>query len=188
MRREASRLLKSRIRRPLAVLIDQCETWNFFNTVSQSSARLLQNSGSNRVRFLPNANSTAQGTIRFHAWDITQGSNGGVFNLSGPTQRAAPPLSARPSQPATQTIRAINDAPTIRRTRKSKCGVKHSFGFFNSQRQSQRDGDVDASIQPVQMTITTATNGTFTLLSNVPVTFVSAAMVNPRSPSADQSR
>ncbi len=148
------------------------ETWFNFNTVSLASARLLRNSSSNRVRFLPNANANGQATLKFHAWDITQGNNGGLFDLSVPNSTGGTTGFSTAFETVTQTIRAINDAPTITAPVSQNAVMNTPLVFSTANENRLFIGDVDASNQPVQMTMT-ATNGTFTLPSTVQLTFVS---------------
>ncbi|MFO0940004.1 MAG: type VI secretion system tube protein Hcp [Pirellulales bacterium] len=150
------------------------ETWNFFNAVSMSSARLIRNSAANRIRFLPNANASGQATIKFHAWDTTQGTNGGVFNISGVNATGGTSAFSTSFNTATQTILAINDAPTVGAPLNQNVASNTPLVFSTANANRLSIGDVDAGNQLVQMTIT-VTDGTFTLPSTAQLTFVSGA-------------
>jgi hypothetical protein len=61
--------------------LDGGTTWTAFGAVSPSAARLL--SGSDRIRFVPNAGFAGMVSLTAYAWDGTSGSDGGLATLSG---------------------------------------------------------------------------------------------------------
>ncbi|ULA60002.1 MAG: hypothetical protein LZF60_180001, partial [Nitrospira sp.] len=62
-------------------------TWNTLGAVSDASARLLAADAGTRIYFQANANynGTMSDAITFHAWDQTNGTNGGTANLATTT-------------------------------------------------------------------------------------------------------
>lgn len=102
-------------------------TWTQIGTVSDSNALLLTNTGESRVYFQPNAdyNGTIADALTIRAWDRTQGSNGGRFNIAASGTGGTTPIDAgaanrleqrrtgvvvihaRPSSPLLQWFRAI---------------------------------------------------------------------------------
>ena len=63
--------------------VDGGTTWITMGAVSKTSARLLAES--DRVRFVPNKGFVGNATLKYHAWDQTKGSAGGVGNLANGT-------------------------------------------------------------------------------------------------------
>jgi hypothetical protein len=56
-------------------------TWTSFGNVSTNAARLL--SGSDLIRFVPNAGFVGTVTLQAHAWDGSSGSDGGAADIAG---------------------------------------------------------------------------------------------------------
>ena len=148
------------------------EVWLDVGTVSLSSARLLRNLTSHRVRFKPDANASGQATLKFHAWDITQGADNEVFDLSGLNKTGGTTAFSIVSTTAIQNVRAMNDAPTVTAPISQNVAADTPLVFSTANENRVFIGDVEAVNQLVQMTIT-ATNGTLTLPSTVQLTFVS---------------
>ncbi len=139
------------------------ENWEYFGAVSLSSARLLRDFAHVRVRFLPNANSITVGQLRFYAWDQTQGVNGGTFDLSGLNTKGGTTAFSGAAETATQTVRPINDAPTITLPAPQNT-PNHTplvFSTLNGNRLILQDIDAVAS-SSLRLTVS-VTNGTFTL-------------------------
>lgn len=83
-------------------------TWNPLYPVSPTSARLLPNDATARVRFLPRPDYNGSASISFVAWDLTSGSLGGLATVS-PNGGGTSYSTA--SETATITINAVNDPP-----------------------------------------------------------------------------
>jgi len=92
-------------------------TWSALGAVSESGARLLAANGG-RLYFQPfaNFNGTVDPAITFHAWDTTQGTNGGIFNV---TSNGATTAFSTATDTASLTISAVDDPPTRRRSARS---------------------------------------------------------------------
>jgi hypothetical protein len=84
-------------------------TWQAMGEVSSSAARLLP--GWARVRFLPNADFNGTVTLFYRAWDQTQGSAGGTFDLAGNTGGTGAFSTAY--QGAQLRVLAVNDPPKL---------------------------------------------------------------------------
>jgi ELWxxDGT repeat protein len=65
-------------------------TWQNLGTPSESSARLLAADSLTKIRFVPNAGFTGQVTLRYRAWDRTQGAAGSTLSTSGLTGTTGP--------------------------------------------------------------------------------------------------
>jgi hypothetical protein len=61
--------------------LDGGHTWTAFGAVSAGAVRLL--SGTDRIRFVPNAGFTGTATLQAYAWDQTTGTDGRTADLSG---------------------------------------------------------------------------------------------------------
>lgn len=85
-------------------------TWVDFGSVDSSKARLLATDNNTRVRFLPVANFSGNAQLRFRAWDRTQGSAGGVFNI---TKVGGTTAFSTGTDTATQFVAPVNDAPVL---------------------------------------------------------------------------
>lgn len=89
--------------------LDGAQTWQPMGTPSESAALLLP--GWARVRLLPKPDFNGTARIYYRAWDQTQGSSGGTFNLVGSTGGETAFSVAKEN--ATLTVRAVNDAPVL---------------------------------------------------------------------------
>src|SRR5439155_1338659 len=76
---------------------------------TDGSARLLADSSSDRLRFVPAANDNGPATFAFRAWDQTSGADGGTADASGNGGITAFSSAAGT---ATITVNAVNDVPT----------------------------------------------------------------------------
>jgi hypothetical protein len=85
------------------------KTWQAVGSVSSTAARLVPGAG--LLRFVPKANFSGTVSINYRAWDQTQGTPGGTFNLTGNVGGTKAFSTA--IETATQTITAVNDAPII---------------------------------------------------------------------------
>lgn len=150
------------------------ETWNNFNTVSIASARLLRDDGSTRIRFLPNLNAFGEARLAYSAWDRTQGVHGGTFDISGLNGSGGSTAFSEQFLTVSQTIRAINDAPTIvaPATQNTTMDTPVVFSAANGNRLAI--ADVDGGVLPFEMTFT-AIGGTFTFPTTSGLTFVAGA-------------
>lgn len=84
-------------------------TWLAMGAVSETAARLLP--GSAHVRFIPKADFNGTVQLWYRAWDQTQGSAGGTFNLVGKTGGAWAFSTAKES--ASLTVAPVNDPPRL---------------------------------------------------------------------------
>ena len=91
---------------------DSGGTWTAFGAPTSTSARLLAENASTRVRFVPNAdwNGTVSSGITFHAWDQTTGTHGGTADLVSVGTGGATAFSAAAFS-SDITVNAVNDAP-----------------------------------------------------------------------------
>src|SRR5262249_16862788 len=59
--------------------LDNGATWQVFPTVSSTTALTLASDGMTKLRFVPNTDFNGNATFTFHAWDQSEGTNGGTF-------------------------------------------------------------------------------------------------------------
>jgi len=87
-------------------------SWTALGIVSASNARLLANSTTTRLRFVPslNFNGTLDPVIDFAAWDQTTGADGDVAVIS---LRGGTTAFSQNVETASIVINAVNDAPTM---------------------------------------------------------------------------
>lgn len=85
--------------------------WKNMGTVSTSSALLLR--GADLVRFVPNANFNGTVSLDFKAWDRTQGSLAGRWDVSSAGNVGGGTAFSSQSVSVTQSIISINDAPVL---------------------------------------------------------------------------
>jgi hypothetical protein len=95
---------------------DDGVTWVDFGTPTGTSARLLEGSAVNRIRFVPNADFSSTATFTFVAWDLTSGldpvhgNDGGV----APATPAGGTTAFSTAQgTATITVLLVNDPPSF---------------------------------------------------------------------------
>jgi len=93
--------------------IDTGSTWSAFETVDETTARLLTSDSANLIRFIPNADFNGNVNITFRAWDQTSGSNGETADVS--TNGGLTAFSAE-TETASLTINQVNDAFTFTST------------------------------------------------------------------------
>lgn len=97
-------------------------TWQALGTPTASTARLLPAEGQTRVRYVPYANFAGQVALQFRAWDQTQGTAGGTFDLSQTASRGGNTAFSTALETATQTVTAVNDGPVL-------AGISGSVGY-----------------------------------------------------------
>jgi len=62
--------------------VDDGVTWFPVATTGNTNARLLASDANTRIRYVPNTGFSGQASLAFVAWDRTNGTNGGVANVS----------------------------------------------------------------------------------------------------------
>jgi large repetitive protein len=82
--------------------------WTDIGTVTDSSALLLKDT--DRVRFVPDGQNAAEGTISFYAWDQATGAAGNKVSVGA---RGGTTAFSDASEDASITVTAVNDAPLI---------------------------------------------------------------------------
>jgi hypothetical protein len=89
-------------------------TWHGLGLVSSSSARLLPADCNNsRLRFVPNQDFHGTALVGYYAWDQTQGTPGGTFNISQASSRGGTTAFSAHWRTSTITVTPVNDAPVI---------------------------------------------------------------------------
>jgi hypothetical protein len=88
-------------------------TWKPLTNTSQENAWLLPADASTKIRFVPKANFNGEVSIRFLAWDRTDGDPNGGDTLSTPTRLGDDKCFSLEYDDATITVTAINDAPVL---------------------------------------------------------------------------
>nr|WP_284699649.1 DUF4347 domain-containing protein [Sphingomonas lycopersici] len=90
--------------------INSGTTWTQLGSVSESNALLLTNVADSRVYFQPNAdyNGTIADALTIRAWDRTQGSNGGRFNIATSGTGGTTAFSST-TDTVSQIVNAITD-------------------------------------------------------------------------------
>ena len=83
-------------------------TWTSFGSVSNTSARLLADSSSDAIRFVPNLLYRGQSDFTFRAWDQTSGTDGGTADT---TTNGGITAFSTSEGTATITIIPVNHAP-----------------------------------------------------------------------------
>ena len=143
--------------------------WQPFGAVTSATARLLPSTA--RVRFVPVANFAGQRSIQFSAWDQTTGVVGGTTDLSIPAASGGSTAFSTNVATAQQTVRAVNDAPTIVMQNTATVAMGSPLVFANSPNSPIRIADIDAGTSEIQAAFT-ATIGRFTLstLTGITVT------------------
>jgi hypothetical protein len=86
-------------------------TWQSVGTVSETQARLLPSDSGTKVRFVPKSNFNGSVQLQYRAWDRTQGSSGGTFNVTGNTGN--PHAFSTAKETASLQITAVNDKPVL---------------------------------------------------------------------------
>jgi hypothetical protein len=102
---------------------DNGATWQPMGAVSDSSARLLAADANTRVRFIPAANFNGNVPLSYRAWDQTQGTVGGTFNVTGNT--GGTKAFSTNVLTATQTVTPVNDKPVLG-------GISGSIGYTHN--------------------------------------------------------
>ncbi|GAA6620803.1 DUF4347 domain-containing protein [Scytonema sp. NUACC26] len=144
--------------------------WNQVGTVSTTSALLLASDQNTKIRFIPKPNFTGDISdgITFHAWDRTNGVNGGKFDVS--TNGLTNPYSTNTAI-AAFTVSPVNDAPVINAPieltadEDTPLVIDATNGVISI-------ADVDAGENSVSVTLT-ATNGTISLSTSQGLSFTS---------------
>lgn len=85
-------------------------TWLLLGSVSASAARLL--GPTTLVRFVPRADEFGIGTLTYRAWDGTEGTLGGTFDVSAVAGGGRSAFSAA-SATSNAVVNAVNDMPTF---------------------------------------------------------------------------
>ena len=88
-------------------------SWNNFS-VSPTSATLLRDTASDKIRFVPNANfnGTVTNGITFRAWDTTDGNPSGTTGADSSVAGGTSPFSSD-TETASITVNPVNDAPSF---------------------------------------------------------------------------
>ena len=87
--------------------------WTALGTVSEAAARLLADTGSTKVRFVPAGNYTGTAKLTIRAWDRTVGANGGPGDA---TVTGGSTAFSSASAEASVTITPVNDPPELSTT------------------------------------------------------------------------
>uniref|UniRef100_UPI002ED09481 retention module-containing protein n=1 Tax=Candidatus Sororendozoicomonas aggregata TaxID=3073239 RepID=UPI002ED09481 len=87
---------------------DNGASWQSISAVTQSNALLLD--GSDKVRFLPDANFNGSATFDFRAWDQSSGTAG---TLADTTAHGGMTAFSTLTETASITINPVNDAPVL---------------------------------------------------------------------------
>jgi hypothetical protein len=93
--------------------LDGGSTWSDFGGPTRSTARLLAADSLTRVRFKPDANFNGSSHFWFIAWDQTQGSAGGVVDLSSAGATGGTTAFSSATEQASVTATPVNDAPAL---------------------------------------------------------------------------
>ncbi len=88
--------------------------WSLFGTLSDSSATLLDDAATTRLRFVPNGDFNGSSTVIFRAWDLTSNSFGDT-GVDVSTNGNTTAFSAA-TEVATVTVIPVNDAPVLDNT------------------------------------------------------------------------
>lgn len=97
-------------------------TWQALGAPTASSARLLAANDLTRIRFIPNQDFFGEVTLRFRAWDRTQGTAGGTFDLSQSGSVGGSTAFSTAVESAGLTVTPVNDAPVL-------TGISGSTGY-----------------------------------------------------------
>jgi arylsulfatase A-like enzyme len=94
--------------------LDGGVTWVNFGSVSSSTARLLPSNGNlSRVRFVPNQDFIGTVSITYAAWDRTQGTIGGTFDISSASRRGEWTAFSEVSRSSSLSVELMNNAPML---------------------------------------------------------------------------
>jgi hypothetical protein len=86
-------------------------TWTYFDA-SRSNALLLPANGNlSRVRFVPDGDFNGNVQLGYYAWDQTQGTSGGIFNIATNDKLGGTTAFSTNSRVSTLTVIPVNDAP-----------------------------------------------------------------------------
>ncbi len=159
-------------------------TWSALGDVSNSQAKLLPSLA--RVRFQPNSNFNGAAELIYHAWDQTQGSSEGTFDLSAVGLSGGTTAFSTDMETATLTIISVNDAPVMTAavatfksiTEDAFNNVGRVIGYFAG---IQNVVDVDADSLPgIAITnLSDLTSGVWQLSNNGGTTWTSIGPVSP---------
>lgn len=135
-------------------------TWSSFGAPSASQARLLATDSDNRIRFVPNADSsgTIPDGLTFRAWDQASGADGALATISA--TGGTSPFSSQ-LDTISITVNPVNDAPQLT-VPPAQTVLKDS----NSSLAGIRIGDVDAGDANLTLLLSVA-HGTLTVRSDV---------------------
>jgi hypothetical protein len=93
--------------------VDNGSNWVALGAVSPAAAKLLQANASTRVRFVPNADFWGNVTFGFYAWDTTQGTAQGTWNVTAADSRGGTTAFSSAWENALLTVSWVNDAPNL---------------------------------------------------------------------------
>ena len=90
--------------------LDGGVNWNDFAAPTETAARLLDDNAWTQIRFVPQADFNGMATLRYRAWDQTQGTSGGTGDASvnGGTTAFSTAIAT-----VTVTVTPVNDAPVL---------------------------------------------------------------------------
>lgn len=91
--------------------IDSGSNWSNFS-VSSTSAVLLRDTASDRIRFVPNANYNGTANITFRAWDAFDGKASGTTGVN-PGAGGGTTAFSTAAETANITVNPVNDRPTF---------------------------------------------------------------------------
>jgi hypothetical protein len=87
-------------------------TWTYLPGTSRSNALLLPANGNlSRVRFVPDGDFYGNVQLGYYAWDQTQGTSGGIFNIATNDKLGGMTAFSTNSRVSTLTVIPVNDAP-----------------------------------------------------------------------------
>jgi hypothetical protein len=105
--------------------LDNGTSWIDFPTPSTSMAQLLPADGVNsRIRFLPNQNFNGTVKLGYYAWDQTQGSAGGTFDIHLASSHGGTTAFSTAYRASSLTINPVNDPPAI-------YGISGTIGYVH---------------------------------------------------------
>ena len=89
-------------------------TWTYLPVTSRSNALLLPANGTlSRIRFVPDGNFNGNVQLGYYAWDQTQGTSGGIFNIATNDKLGGMTAFSTGSRVSTLTVIPVNDAPQL---------------------------------------------------------------------------
>ncbi|MCE9604990.1 MAG: DUF4347 domain-containing protein, partial [Planctomycetia bacterium] len=140
---------------------DNGSNWNALGAVSDGNARLLSADANTRIYFQPSANynGTVSNAVTFRAWDQDTGTNGSTADT---TTNGGTTAFSTATDTAAITVSTVNDAPVVNVPSPQTATEDDPLVFSSGNGNAISISDVDASTNPVQVTLT-AINGLITL-------------------------